>query len=116
VILSLANLSPLRAWRDLRRYLANRQPYHWKIMVLCAAIVFALFATFIHDSKIEKDYKSDIIYVQQWPLDRTEAQIVAQQKVDQAARKKRLAAEDAERKKIQAQFKRVDDKLKAWGL
>ena len=112
----LARFSPTRAYRDLRLFLSNLPPYHWKIMALSAAIVFALFVGFVHDSRYEIPYKPNIIYVEQWPASRTEAEIVAQQKIDGAAKTKRLAEEEAEQKKTQAQFKKVDDKLKAWGF
>lgn len=111
-----ARISPIRAWRDLRLFLSHRQPYHWKIMALSAAIVFALFVGFVHDSKFEKEYKPDIIYVQQWRADRSEQEILAQQKIDQAEKEKRMAADAAQRKKVQDQFKKIDDRLKAWGI
>lgn len=111
-----ARFSPTRAFRDLRLFLSNLPPYHWKVMALSAAIVFALFIGFVHDSRWEHEYKPDIIYVEQWPASRSEAEILTQQKIDGAAKTKRLAEEEAERKERQAQFKKVDDKLRAWGF
>lgn len=85
-------------------------------MALCAAIVFALFAGFIHDSHFQKEYHPDIVYVEQWPASRTEAEILASNKANQIEKDKRQAAEDAARKKNQAAYKRLDDKLKALGI
>ena len=69
---------------------------------------FFIFA-FIKDSHVEKPYKPDIIYVQQWRLDRTDAEIRAQQKIDEAELAK-------EQEKTRAEFQRLDDKLKRWGI
>lgn len=111
-----ARLSPLRAYRDLRLFLAGFQSYHYKFMALSAAIVFALYVGFVHDSKYRNEYHPNIIYVQQWRADRTEAEIVAQQKIDKVGQDKRIAEQAAREKKLQEQFKKVDDKLKAWGF
>ncbi|MBY0583714.1 MAG: hypothetical protein K2P68_12460 [Sphingomonas sp.] len=112
----LARFSPFRAYRDLRQFFATRQSYHYRFMALSAAIVVALFFGFVHDSKEKREYKRNIIYVEQWPLSRTDAEIKAQQAIDQVAKEKRLAEEDRLRKERQAQFKKVDDQLKALGI
>ncbi|MGJ3649483.1 hypothetical protein ACLB0R_13550 [Sphingomonas sp. GlSt437] len=111
----LARFSPTRAGRDLFSYM-RREGRNWRIMLLCAAIVFALFAGFIHDSHFQKDNRPDIIYVEQWPASRTEAEIIAANKANQIEKDKRQAAEDAVRKKNQEAYKRLDDKLKAMGI
>lgn len=112
----LARFSPVTAIRDLRHYLAARQPYELWFGILSILITGLLLIGFMYDSREVRPYKSNIIYVQQWRADRTDAQIVAQQKVDQVAIDKRKAEIDRRRKAMQAQFKRMDDKLKAYGL
>jgi len=112
----LARFSPFGAIRDLRVFLAQRQKYEIGFLFLSIVLTVGIIAGFIHDSHEERPYKRNIIYVEQWPATRTEAEILAQQKVDQAAKEKRLAAEKAEKQKAQAEFKRLDDKLKSWGL
>lgn len=111
-----ARMSPLRAYRDLRLFLATRQRHELLFLAMSIAITAFLLYAFARDSHVEKVYKPDIIYVEQWKLDRTDAQIVAQQKVDQAKRdveEARLKKAQAER---QAQFKRLDDKLSRMGI
>ena len=49
---------------------------------ITALIIWAFFV----DSHFEKAYKPNIIYFQQWTLDRTDEQIIAQQKIDEAKR------------------------------
>lgn len=112
----LARFSPFTAINDLRRFLAQRQPHELGILALSVVLTTALIAGFIHDSHEERPYKRDIVYVEQWPASRTEAEIKAQQKIDQAAKEKRLAEEARQQKKVQAEFKKLDDRLKALGI
>ena len=69
-----------------------------------------------HDAHYQREYKPDIIYVQQWRLDRSEADILAQQKIDSAAKAKRQAEVDRLNEQKRASFKRIDDAMKRWGL
>lgn len=111
-----ARMSPLRAYRDLRRFLLTRKPYElWFLAASIAITSFLLFA-FARDSHVEKVYRPEIIYVQQWKLDRTDAEIVAQQKIDQAERDAREAKVKRAQAERQAAFKRLDDKLSRMGL
>lgn len=112
----LARFSPFRAYRDLRFFLATRQRYELGFLALSLIITAALIAGFVHDSHVERPYKRNIVYVEQWPADRTDAEIAAQQKIDQVAAHKRKAEIEAEQKRTQAEFKRLDDRLKAMGL
>lgn len=112
----LARMSPLRALRDLRLFLHQRQPHELGFLALAMLITGFFIFAFVKDSSIAKVYKPDIIYVQQWRLDRTEAEIIAQQKVDQAKKDKDQAALEKEQAKTRAEFQRLDDKLKRWGI
>lgn len=112
----LKYLSPLRAFRDLRFFLATRKRYELWFMALSAAITVLILSGFVADSSIEREYRPNIIYVESWPITRTDEQIRAQQKIDQA--KKRIAQAELEKKRKarQAEFKQIDDKLESWGL
>lgn len=112
----LARFSPFRAIRDLRFFLSQRQPYELIFLVLAILITTALIAGFVHDSHEERPYKKNIIYVQQWPATRSEAEILAQQKIDQVVAHKERDEQLKREKALQAQFKKLDDKLKAYGL
>lgn len=113
----LRSFSPTGAWRDLRGFFGARQPHQ------IAFFAAALFGTvliavgMIYESRIPPPpYHRDIIYFQQWRADRTDAQIIAQQKLDgieQTRREREQKRLEAERR---AQFKKVDDGLKAYGL
>jgi len=112
----LARFSPIAAYRDLRLFLSHRQPYELWFGILAILITSLVLFAFVKDSHFEKVYKENIVYVQQWKADRTDAEIVAQQKVDQPAIDQRKAEFEAKRKERQAEFKRLDDKLKAYGF
>lgn len=111
-----SRFSPVRAYKDLRFFLASRQPYELGFLVLAMGVTGFLIFAFMKDSYAEPVYRPNIIYVQQWPLNRTDAQIEAQQAIDQAAKDKRLAAEKAQRDKTRAEFQRLDNQLDKWGI
>ena len=108
--------SPIAAVNDLRRFLATREPYELGFLALAMAITSGLIFLFVRDSEVEVPYVPHIVYVQQWRADRTDAQIKAQQVIDQAKREQEEAVIAAERAKTQAEFKRLDDKLNRMGL
>ena len=54
-----ARLSPLRAYQDLRVFLAQRQPYELGFLVLAMAITAILVWAFVKDSYREPVYKPD---------------------------------------------------------
>ena len=113
----LTRFSPLRAVRDLRVYLAQREKYELGFFALALGITGIVLFAFLRDANdIKTPYKPTIIYVQQWRADRTDAQIVAQQKIDQVEKDKRIAEQKAEQAKVQAQYKKLDDHLKALGI
>ncbi|HEX8389030.1 MAG TPA: hypothetical protein VF636_08445 [Sphingomonas sp.] len=112
----LSRFSPVRAIRDLRRFLGTRQPYELGFLVLSMVVTLTLIWAFMRDSYAEPVYRPDIIYVEQYRLDRTDAEIMAQQKVDQAAKEKRLAERAKRQAERQAAFKRLDDRLESYGF
>ena len=111
-----ARLSPLRAARDLRFFFQTRERYEWGFLALSVTITAFFIWAFFHDSYAEKEYKPNIIYFKQWTLDRTDTEIVAQQKIDQAKRDVEVAAQRAREEKLRAGFKRLDDKLNRLGI
>ena len=75
-------------------------------------VVFAI----AKDSYFEKEYKREIIYVQNWRADRTLNEIIAQQKIDEAKRVKIQAEYKKKADERQRQWKKIDDGLKEWGF
>jgi len=112
-----SRFSPFRAVRDLRAFLRGRKPYEVGFMALAIAITWTVVLVFSRDTNVKADYRDpDIIYVQNYKADRTIDEIRAQQKVDLPEEQARKAAIEAKRKKRQEEFKRLDDKLRAWGI
>ena len=96
--------SPRAAFTDLRNFMRQRS----REQVIGAAL--ALLATaiivieFLVDSKINTAPPPQIIYVEQWNENRTDAEIVAEQKRDQAER-------EAAMKERQRQFQKLENQL-----
>ncbi len=111
-----SRFSPLRAYRDLRFFLASRQPYELWFLIAALMVTGFLVYAFAKDSYAEPEYRPEIIYVEQWPADRTDAQIVAQQKLDAPIKAKRLAEQKKREDETRAAFKRMDDKMTDMGL
>ena len=109
-------LSPRRAYLDLRDFLSRRRPHQF--VFATAAVAFTGLAIFeiAHDSHYVAEYHSNIIYVKQWRADRSEAEILAQQKIDNVARDRREAEIQRALDKQQAAYKRIDDGLKKYGF
>lgn len=108
--------SPVTAWRDLRFFLATRKRHELGFLALSLVVTLLILVAFVKDSHFEKPYERNIIYVEQWPITRTDEQIRAQQKIDQAKRNIEKAELEKRRKAKQAEFKRLDDKLESWGF
>lgn len=111
-----SRFAPVRAYRDLRFFLSQRQPYELGFLVLAMLITGFLIYAFARDSYAEPEYRPTIIYVQQWPADRTDAQIRAQQAIDAPIKAKALAEQKKREDDTRAAFKRMDDKMKALGI
>ena len=111
-----ARMSPIRAINDLRSYLAGRPPYEIVFLMIAVLITGFFVYLFARNDIAPPPYRPDIVYVEQWPLSRTDAEIRAAQIVDQRAKEKRLAEEKAAQRKRQAEFKKLDNALTKWGL
>ena len=111
-----ARLSPFRAIRDLRVFLSYRKPYELGFLALAIVLTTALIAGLLHDSHVERPYRRNIVYVESWPLSRSDAEIQAQQKIDGPIEAKRKAEHERILAERRAMFQRVDDKLNKWGL
>ena len=111
-----SRLSPIRAIQDLRFFLSQRQRHELWFLMLAMVITGLLLIGLLHDSRVEKVYRPNIVYVQQWRLDRTDAQIAAQQKIDQAKKDVEIAAQKKREAELQAQYKRLDDRLTRMGI
>ena len=112
----LRTISPIRAYRDLRQFLATRKTYELVFLVLSIIVTWTIMFAIANNSEVKREYRPNIVYFQQWKLDRTDAEIVAQQKIDKPIRDAEVAAQKAREEKLRAGFKRLDDKLNDMGI
>lgn len=109
----VSSVGPLQ---DLRNVLRIRHGYQFWFLLAAFGVTSLILLGFYLDSSFERAYKREIIYVQNWRADRTLEEIVAQQKIDEAARLKREAEAKAKAEKRRLEYKKIDDQLKAVGL
>jgi hypothetical protein len=112
----LKYISPVRAIRDLWRFLNGRPRHELYLMVPALLIVFAVLYAFYKDSRFEREYKPNIIYVKSWPLNRSDEEIRADAAIDKVRRDKERAALEKKQRERQEGFQKVDNSLKEWGF
>src|SRR3546814_5964357 len=75
-------VSPKRALIDLRDYLMEGRRHKILFLLLAIAATWVIVWGFLIDSKTNTAPGRQIIYVQDWAADRSDADIIAQQKVE----------------------------------
>ena len=104
--------SYIRAWSDLRDFLRQRRRHELVFAVAAVALTGGMAFTVFDTLSVQKEWKPpEIQYVEQWPANRTEAEVIAQQARD-APREiaERKAEADAKQKK-RAAFQRLAKNL-----
>jgi hypothetical protein len=94
--------SPVAAWRDLKAFLGQQERHKFVFAIIAMVIPAVIVTGFYVDANIKPE--AQIIYVENWPANRTDEQIKAEQKIDQAARDKAAAEK---RKQYQELEKRL---------
>ena len=97
-------VGPREAFSDLRAFMRQRSREQVIGALLAVLMTTIIVIEFLVDSKINTAPPPQIVYVESWPENRTDAEIVADQKKDQAE----LEAANAER---QRQFKKLENQL-----
>jgi hypothetical protein len=108
--------SPKAAWRDLKAFFKQPVAHKLGLAVLSATIPLVLVALF-YLGEVPMEYRPPkIVYVEKFDPKRSDADIIAQQKIDA----KKRAAEEAERQRIleanRKPFKDMEKKMDEWGL
>ncbi len=86
-------------FKDLGVFLRSRGRSDYLIGAVAASItIFVIFA-FWHDSRFSAE--PQIVYVENWRADRTDAEIIAQQKKDRIERDKAMAEHRAAFERLQ---------------
>ena len=95
---------PGAALRDLFAFMRQRSREQMIGAALAMLVTIIILILFFVDSKINTAPPPQVIYVDLYESNRTDAQIIAQQKKDQAAK-------DAAAKEKQRQFQELEKKL-----
>lgn len=109
-------VSPVRAIRDLRGFLAQRQRHELLFGFLSVVITMLIIAGFYVDSKFEKPWKRDIQYFESWPANRTDEEIRERLAADLIKDKQRKAELEKLRQERMKSFQRLDKKLDDLGI
>lgn len=109
-------VSPFRAIRDLRVYLAQRQRHELVFAFLSVAITTLILVGFYVDSKFERPWKRDIQYFENWPANRSDEEIRARLAADLIKDKERAAEIEKLRQERMKSFQRLDKKMDDLGI
>lgn len=96
--------NPIAAIRDLRAFMRHRSREQTIGAILAVLVTTIIVIEFLVDSKIGTAPPVQIVYADSWPANRSDAQIVADQKKDEAERQ-------AFREERQRQFQKLENKL-----
>ena len=96
--------SPRAAFRDLAAFMRQRSREQVIGATLAVLVTLIIVLEFVVDSKINTAPPPQVVYAQSWSADRTDAEIIADQKKDQAKR-------DAAAKEKQRQFQKLEKQL-----
>ena len=96
--------SPRAALKDLGAFLRQRSREQALAATLSVLVTIIIIIVFFADSKVNTAPPPTIIYVENYRPGRTDAEIIADQKKDQAAR-------DAAKKEKQRQFKQLEKRF-----
>ena len=94
---------------DIRAFAAQRSRYQWAGLAVAIVMPVLIIAGFYHDSSHGIAPGPQLIYVDSWPANRSDEEIKADQKKDQARR-------EALQKERQRQFQKLDRDLKKVGI
>ena len=100
---------PSVVWEDLRAFFRQRPRHQWVAGTLAVAIPFAILAGFYVDAYMAARPRAQVIYINNWPADRSDDEIRAKQQADLARRE----AMEAERRR---QFQRLEKQAERLGI
>ena len=92
------------AFRDLGAFMRQRSPEQLigaSLALLSTVIIVILFLV---DSKVNTAPPAQIVYVDSWSANRTDAEIAAQQEVDQQKKREAEAEKRRQYQKLEKQF------------
>lgn len=109
----LALFQPRRAFLDLKAFLGRRRRHEAVTASVALALTALIMYGFFWETTIPREYHREITYFRQWPASRSEADVIAQQRIDAPTEARRRAeAAQAEQAQLAANrrlLNRMDD-------
>jgi hypothetical protein len=96
--------SPRALWSDLRAFALQRSRHQMIAAFFAVVMPVVIVVGFYFDAQTNIMPGEQVIYVDNWPANRTDEEIVAQQKIDQERKDKALAER-------QRQYKQLEKRL-----
>ena len=97
-------VGPRAAFADLRAFMRQRSREQVIGAALAVLVTMIIVIEFLVDSKINTAPPPQVVYAESWSLNRTDAEIIEQQKIDQAKR-------DAAAAEKRRQFQKLEKQL-----
>ena len=101
--------SPRTLIADIRAFTAGRSRVQWFAAAMAIIMPLTIITVFVLDSRQDIGPGPELIMVKSWPANRTDAEIIADQKKHQVLR-------EAAIKERQRQFRKVEKDLQRVGL
>jgi hypothetical protein len=96
--------SPRALIADLRAFTAGRSRVQWFAAAMAVVMPLTIIVLFVLDSKQNISPGPELIMVNSWPATRTDAEIIADQKKDQAEREAAKKADQEQFNQLAKQF------------
>lgn len=103
------NVSPRRAVKDLREQFIRPQPHRWRFIALSAAVTGSIFLVIFQQGDRGPPRPPEVIYFPNLLPGRTDAEIIAANKLATDEAKRLEAEEEASRERIRKMYKAVGD-------
>ena len=100
---------PRTVWRDLREFWRGRPRSNWIAALFAVLVPIGLLTAFYFDAQTNIHPGETLTYIESWPANRSDAEIIAKQKADLVRRRE---FEENRRRQFQA----IDNKMDRWGL
>ncbi|QIL01516.1 hypothetical protein G7078_01060 [Sphingomonas sinipercae] len=97
-------VGPRAAFADLRAFMRNRSREQTIGAALAVLVTIIIVIMFFVDSKINTAPPAQIIYVEQWSVNRTDAEIIADQKKDQERKRAYELEKQRQFQKLEKRF------------
>jgi hypothetical protein len=99
--------APRGALEDMLAYWRQPTPYRWQILALSVALTFTLMVLFVPESERIKPRHPDVTYITTFAPDRSDAEIVASNRANQARQDELRAELEAREERARDAYRRL---------